>query len=194
MDPQADGVNFQYVSYTPQSRRSREKEGSVCSRGGGGGRGGGAERGRPAPSLCAHEPGAWAEPRAARLRVHLQRQLAGGLGQDRGLSFFTCKTETKMRALLRSQGSGCPQQSSEAWTVMTVSDRLQPEPGAREGTASVPSPFMPAGPLLPASGEAIWADGGHSSLPGMESSIFPQALSGPQELRPSTLGLRLGGH
>lgn len=53
MDPQADGVNFQYVSYTPQSRRSREKEGSVCSRGGGGGGGGGSQSAAAPPPRSA---------------------------------------------------------------------------------------------------------------------------------------------
>ena len=110
-----------------------------------------------------------------------------------------CCTLLGMQGGLQGRGGSTalrlPQQSSEAWTVTTVSDRLQPEPGAREGTASVPSPCMPGRPSPPGIWRShLWADGGHGSHPGMESSIFPQAPSGPQELRPSTLGLRLGGH
>lgn len=194
-DPHADRVNFQYVSYSPQSHLSREREGSICS-------------------LGVTEPGRMRPPRPLALRPRgrergfspglpgclsqLQRQPARGLGRDLNLSFFTCKTETKMRALLRAQGSSCPQRSSEAWAETTVSAQLQPEPGAREGTGSVPSPSVPSRPSPPGTWRScLWADAERqlSLLPGTDrEQHLPQAPRGPRGLRPSILGLRLGGH
>ena len=106
--------------------------------------------------------------------------------------------QTKMRALLRAQGSGCSQRSSEAWAETTISARLQPELGAQERTGSVPSPSMPSRPAPPGTWRScLWADVGRQlgSLPGMDrEQHLPQAPRGPRGFRPSTLGLRLGGH
>ena len=103
-----------------------------------------------------------------------------------------------MRALLRAQGSGCSQRSSEAWAETTISARLQPELGAQERTGSVPSPSMPSRPAPPGTWRScLWADVGRQlgSLPGMDrEQHLPQAPRGPRGFRPSTLGLRLGGH